>query len=154
MVNIKELKRKHIRKIVTFELEGETVNIEIYNLNHKEKAELFEALGSSININEEKLNVENGEVAEKVYRALTNLQFDTIDELMEVLQDPCYELTLVVQEVSSCLLEITKEQLVERMLQLENFEILEIAGKAMGRAMELENTYSNEKGDTIGEEGI
>ena len=38
MVNIKELKRKHIRKIVTFELEGETVNIEIYNLNHKEKA--------------------------------------------------------------------------------------------------------------------
>lgn len=154
MVNIKELKRKHIRKTVTFELEGETVNIEIYNLNHKEKAELFEALGSSININEEKLNVENGEVAEKVYRALTNLQFDTIDELMEVLQDPCYELTLVVQEVSACLLEITKEQLVERMLQLENFEILEIAGKAMGRAMELENTYSNEKGDTIGEEGI
>ena len=73
---------------------------------------------------------------------------------MEVLQDPCYELTLVVQEVSACLLEITKEQLVERMLQLENFEILEIAGKAMGRAMELENTYSNEKGDTIGEEGI
>lgn len=153
MANIKKLKRREIRKVVPLFLDDETINIEVYNLSASKKEELYEVIRGSINMGEAELDVQDAHVAEIIYRTLTNIEFDTAEELAEVLADPCYELAVVAQEVTACILELVKEQLHQKYLELENLEAMGTASRTMARAMELERQYTVEE-EVIAEEVI
>lgn len=126
-INISKLKKSKIRRIFTFD--GEKV--EIYNITSDNKDIMQQLFLENYNTQTQMLDIKEDNMVELMYRTLTNIQFDTIEDLQDALNEPTHMLYLIQKELTDILTEFAIETFKEQenkidgmLLMVEQAELL------------------------------
>lgn len=142
-MKISQLKRRDIRKTIQIETEDGMETVNIFNPTEEKSEELFALLQNSIKISEdgkESIDVQEAEVVCAVYKALTDIEFNSVEDLIEAVNDPGYELSLIANEIQTVVNEIARVGIRKRFTVIENLETTLLAGQAMGKANKVAQT--------------
>ena len=119
-VNISKLKKNKIRK--TFALEGS--KIEIYNITTENKDIMRDLFLNNYNTTTNQVEIIEDKMVEIMYRNLTNIQFDTIEDLTEALKEPSHILTQIQRELTAIISEFATEMFAEQEGQIDSMMIM------------------------------
>lgn len=119
-INISELKKNKIRK--EFKVGKEI--IEIYNITSGNKDIMQDLFLNNYSTKTNRVEIVEDTMVETMYKNLTNIQFDTIEDLTEALKEPNHILTQIQRELTAIISEFATEMFTEQENQIDSMMIM------------------------------
>ncbi|WP_461614577.1 hypothetical protein [Clostridium sp. Marseille-QA1073] len=124
-VPISKLKQKEIREIVSFiDDDGNNQEIIIKNISKDQKEEFKDFLKEKVNLDSTELLIRGNEIVRFFYTKLTDLDIESEDDIMDILNSPNYILTKVSSVIGEIITELVYEITLEKKLEMNNMLIL------------------------------
>lgn len=119
-VNILSLKQQKVRKTVKI---GDEV-VEIYNITKENRHIFDEVFESNLDYETGEIKIADQALIMTVYTTLTNLEFNSPEEVMEALENPSVELELINNEVRAILTEFANSKIKDQLVKIQELEML------------------------------
>lgn len=130
-ININDLKRKKIRKVIEFE----GCEIEIYNPDKKEQSKIISILLEKYDRTRDQIIVDDIELLTIMIPIFSNIYIDNEDQelIKEILNDPSEVMLMVVDEIQEILVEIINrlQKTLNTINQMETEEIQNLFNEDM-----------------------
>lgn len=124
-VPISKLKQKEIREIISFiDDDGNNQEITIRNISKDQKEEFKDFLKEKVNLDSTELLIRGNEIVRFFYTRLTDLDINSEDDIMDILNSPNYILTKVSSVMGEIITELVYEITLEKKLEMNNMLIL------------------------------
>lgn len=119
-INILQLKQQKIRK--TFKIGDDSV--EVYNITSQNRHLFDEIFESGMNYETGEVNLTDDKVLLGIYTALTNIEFDKSEEVLEALENPSVELEMINNEIRMIITEFANSKIQDQLTKIQELELL------------------------------
>lgn len=119
-VSILRLKQNKLRK--TFKVGDETV--EVYNITNENRGLFDKLFEDTLDFETGELNLTDDALILSVYTALTDIEFTTPQEVMEVIENPSIELEMINNEIRLVITEFANAKIQEQLTKIQELEML------------------------------
>lgn len=118
-IKMSKLKQDKIRRTVYVTVNGNQETINVFNPNGTDRAELLKFMEEKMEGTEgTNIQVGGSELMNIVYRKLTDIEFETGDDVAELLEMPNEAILLVHHEIQEILQELMIELMIHRSTQM------------------------------------
>lgn len=131
-IDINKLKNNKVRK----SFDTGDGRVEVYNITAENEHVMNDLFLESYNTETQTLDIKEDTMVELMYKTLTNISFDTLGQLQELLKDPSHVLYMIQNELEKILNEFAiktfREQetkIDEMLLMVEQAELLQKTDK-------------------------
>lgn len=147
-VPISKLKQKEIREIISFiDDDGNNQEITIRNISKDQKEEFKDFLKEKVNLDSTELLIRGNEIVRFFYTKLTDLDINSEDDIMDILNSPNYILTKVSSVIGEIITELVYEITLEKKLEMNNMLILLEQQECYNQIEEILNKTNNNDED-------
>lgn len=147
-VPISKLKQKEIREIISFiDDDGNNQEIIIRNISKDQKEEFKDFLKEKVNLDSTELLIRGNEIVRFFYTKLTDLDINSEDDIMDILNSPNYILTKVSSVIGEIITELVYEITLEKKLEMNNMLILLEQQECYNQIEEILNKTNNNDED-------